>query len=219
MRLLNAAHRTNYSRASQIRFHLSHVRRVSRADWHEEWGETDKKSEVRQTRRVRWDRQDEWGETDKTSEVRQTRRVRWDRQEEWGETDKKWGETDKKSEVRQTRRVRWDRQDEWGETDKEWGETDKKSEVRHRQEEWGETDKKSEVRQTRRWQKSFKTKCKSACFKNILDLKSLLTSAINLSQWFWTFFPPGRTMVQVHVSRAARMSFTYYVINTNQPDL
>ncbi len=40
---------------------------------------------------------------------------------------------------------------------------------------WGEwvelTDKKSEVRQTRRWQKSFKTKCKSACFKNILDFE------------------------------------------------
>ncbi len=33
------------------------------------------------------------------------------------------------------------------------------------------------------------------------------------------FFPPGRTMVQVQVSQAARMSFTYYVINTNQPDL
>ncbi len=33
------------------------------------------------------------------------------------------------------------------------------------------------------------------------------------------FFPPGRTMVQVQVSRAARISFTYYVINTNQPDL
>ncbi len=33
------------------------------------------------------------------------------------------------------------------------------------------------------------------------------------------FFLPGRTMVQVQVSRAARMSFTYYVINTNQPDL
>ncbi len=27
---------------SQIRFILSHVRRVSRADWREEWGETDK---------------------------------------------------------------------------------------------------------------------------------------------------------------------------------
>ncbi len=33
------------------------------------------------------------------------------------------------------------------------------------------------------------------------------------------FFSPGCTMVQVQVSRAARMSFTYYVINTNQPDL
>ncbi len=33
------------------------------------------------------------------------------------------------------------------------------------------------------------------------------------------FFPPGRTMVQVQVSPAARMSFTYYVIKTNQPDL
>ncbi len=33
------------------------------------------------------------------------------------------------------------------------------------------------------------------------------------------FIPPGRTMVQVQVSRAAHMSFTYYVINTNQPDL
>ncbi len=29
------------------------------------------------------------------------------------------------------------------------------------------------------------------------------------------FFPPGRTMIQVQVSRAARMSFTYYVIDTN----
>ncbi len=33
------------------------------------------------------------------------------------------------------------------------------------------------------------------------------------------FFPPGHTMVQVQVSRAARMSFTYYIINTNKPDL
>ncbi len=40
-----------------------------------------------------------------------------------------------------------------------------------------------------------------------------------LVQWFSTFFPPGRTMVQVQVSRAARKSFTYYVINTNQPGL
>ncbi len=32
-------------------------------------------------------------------------------------------------------------------------------------------------------------------------------------------FQRGRTMVQVQVSRAARMSFTYYVINTTQPDL
>ncbi len=142
------------------------------------WGEwvelTDTKSEVRQTRRVRWDRQDEWGETDKTSEVRQTRRVRWDRQEEWGETDKK-------SEVRQTRRVRWDRQDDG--------------------------------------RRVSKLNVKVPVLKIFWILKSLLTSAINLSQWFWTFFPPGRTMVQVHVSRAARMSFTYYVINTNQPDL
>ncbi len=44
---------------------IYHVRRVSRADWQEEWGETDKKSEVK----------------DKKSEVKQTRRVRWDRQE------------------------------------------------------------------------------------------------------------------------------------------
>ncbi len=40
-----------------------------------------------------------------------------------------------------------------------------------------------------------------------------------LEQWFSTFIPPGRTMVQVQVSRAAHMSFTYYVINSNQPDL
>ncbi len=33
------------------------------------------------------------------------------------------------------------------------------------------------------------------------------------------FFHRGRSMVQVQVSRPARMSFTYYVINTNQPDL
>ncbi len=85
------------------------------------WREmTDKKSEVTQTRRVRWHRQEEWGDTDKKSEVTQTRRVRWHWQEEWGDTDKK-------SEVTQTRRVRW-----------------------HRQEEWGDTDEKSEVTQTRR---------------------------------------------------------------------
>ncbi len=84
---------------------------VKKDDWQEEWGETDKKSEARQTRRVRRDRQEEWGETDKKSEARQTRRVRRDRQEEWGETDKK-------SEARQTRRVRRDRQEEWGDTDK-----------------------------------------------------------------------------------------------------
>ncbi len=33
------------------------------------------------------------------------------------------------------------------------------------------------------------------------------------------FFFTGRTIVQVQVSRAARMSFKYYVINTNQLDL
>ncbi len=49
---------------------------------------TDKKSEVTQTRRVRWHRQEEWGDTDKKSEVTQTRREM----------------TDKKSEVTQTTR-------------------------------------------------------------------------------------------------------------------
>ncbi len=93
---------------------------VKRDDWQEEWGDTDKKSEVTQTRRVRWHRQEEWGDTDKKSEETQTRRERWHRQEEWGDTDKK-------SEVTQTRRVR-----------------------RHRHEEWGDTDKKSEETQTRR---------------------------------------------------------------------
>ncbi len=44
-------------------------------------------------------------------------------------------------------------------------------------------------------------------------------SCDSVDQWFSTFFPPGRIMVQVQVSRAARMSFTYYIINTNQPDL
>ncbi len=48
------------------------------------------------------------------------------------------------------------------------------------------------------------------------DLKKELLLYISGSQ---PFSPPGRTMVQVQVSRAARMSFTYYVINTNQPDL
>ncbi len=38
------------------------------------------------------DRQEEWGETDNRSEVRLTRRVRWDWQEEWGETDKTMAE-------------------------------------------------------------------------------------------------------------------------------
>ncbi len=55
---------------------------VKRDDWQEEWGDTDKKSEVTQTRRVRWHRQEEWGDTDKTSEVTQTRRVRWHRQDD-----------------------------------------------------------------------------------------------------------------------------------------
>ncbi len=83
------------------------------------WREmTDKKSEVTQTRRVRWHRQEEWGDTDKKSEVTQTRRVRWHRQEEWGDRREEWGDTDKKSEVTQTRRVRWHRQEEWGDTDK-----------------------------------------------------------------------------------------------------
>ncbi len=31
-----------------------------------------------------------------------------------------------------------------------------------------------------------------------------------LEQWFSNFFSTGRTMVQVQVSWAARMSFTYY---------
>ncbi len=44
-------------------------------------------------------------------------------------------------------------------------------------------------------------------------------SCDSVDQWFSTFFPPGRIMVQVQVSRAARMLFTYYVINTNQSDL
>ncbi len=39
--------------------------------------------------------------------------------------------------------------------------------------------------------------------------------SVSIDQCFSTFFPPGRTMVQVQVSRAARMSFTYYIINTN----
>ncbi len=88
---------------------IYHVRRVSWADRQEERGETDEKSEARQTRRVRRDRREEWGETDEKSEARQTRRVRRDRREEWGETDEK-------SEARQTRRrdrrVRRDRQDD-----------------------------------------------------------------------------------------------------------
>ncbi len=96
----------------------------------------------------------------------------------WGE----WVElTDKNSEVRQTRRVRWDRQDDG--------------------------------------RRVSKRNVKVPVLKIFWILKSLLTSAINPSQWFSTFFPPGRTMVQVQVSLAARMSFTYYVINTNQPDL
>ncbi len=102
---------------------------VKRDDWQEEWGDTDKKSEVTQTRRVRWHRQEEWGDTDKKSEVTQTRRVRWHRQDEWGDTDKK-------SEVTQTRRVRWHRQEEWGDRQEEWGDTDKKSEEEFRNEMW-----------------------------------------------------------------------------------
>ncbi len=58
---------------------------IKRDDWQEEWGDTDKKSEETQTRRVRRHRQEEWGDTDKKSEVTQTRRVRWHRQEEWGD--------------------------------------------------------------------------------------------------------------------------------------
>ncbi len=46
------------------------------------------------------------------------------------------------------------------------------------------------------------------------DLKKELLLYISGSQ---PFSPPGRTMVQVQVSRAARMSFTYYSsIQTNQ---
>ncbi len=41
---------------------------------------------------------------------------------------------------------------------------------------------------------------------------------VTVHQWFSTLYPPGRTTVQVQVSRAARVSFTYYVINTNQQD-
>ncbi len=104
--------------------------------------ETDKKSEVTQTRRVRWHRQEEWGDTDKTSEVHRQEEWRWHRQEEWGDTDKKSEVTQtRRVEVTQTRRVRWHRQEEWGDTDK-------KSEVRqtrrvrwHRQEEWGRVSK------------------------------------------------------------------------------
>ncbi len=42
------------------------------------------------------------------------------------------------------------------------------------------------------------------------------TNGLSASQ---PFFPPGRSMIQVQVSLAAHMSFTYYVINTNQPDV
>ncbi len=41
---------------------------------------------------------------------------------------------------------------------------------------------KSEVRQTRRWRKSFKTKCKHARFKNILDFKKPIDFSINNSR-------------------------------------
>ncbi len=51
-----------------------------------------------------------------------------------------------------------------------------------------------------------------------LYLNSLLQTYVPL-EVVLTFFPPGRTMVQVQVSRAAHISFTYYVINSNQPDL
>ncbi len=84
-------------------------------------------------------------------------------------TWREWVElTDKKSEVRQTRRVRWERQ-----------------------EEWGETDKKSEVRQTRDGGRVSKRNVKVPVLKIFWILKSLLTSAINLSQWFSTFFSTG----------------------------
>ncbi len=64
-------------------------------------------------------------------------------------------------------------------------------------------------------QKSFKTKCKSAGFKNIFwILKSLLTSAINLGQGCPHFFVFGSTFsawrqiaadMKVKVKRARRL--------------
>ncbi len=50
----------------------------------------------------------------------------------------------------------------------------------------------------------------------VLGRKGLSLSE-SLTQWFLTFFSTGPHQVQV--SRAACMSFTYYVINTNQPYL
>ncbi len=86
---------------------------LKRDDWQEEWGDrqeewgdTDKKSEVTQTRRVRWHWQEEWGDTDKKSEVTQTRRVRWQTRRVRSHWQEEWGDTDKKSEVTQTRRWR-----------------------------------------------------------------------------------------------------------------
>ncbi len=160
---------------SQIIFNLSReeswLRRRVRRHRQEEWGDTDKKSEVTDKKSEVTDKKSEVTDkksevTDKKSEVTQTRRVRWHRQDEWGDTDKKSEVTQTRRVRWQTRRVRWHRQEEWGDTDKKSEVTDKKSEVTQtrrvrwhrqeewgdrqeewgdRQEEWGDTNKKSEV--------------------------------------------------------------------------
>ncbi len=49
---------------------------------------------------------------------------------------------------------------------------------------------------------------------NTNDLSEVLLNLFFHRASLW-----DHTMVQVQVWRAARMSFTYYVINTNQPDV